>query len=106
MKKIRLHVNKIKNNFYAKIPTFIAEKINLSNGNDIEVSIFDNEDDNQVELWKEHIEDINQIIIEVKNDVHTMNMYNRIYVPEMYRFFLPNHKKEFILFTCNLIFFI
>ena len=28
-----------------------------------------------------------------------MNMYNRIYIPEKYRFFLPSKEKDFILIT-------
>jgi len=46
-----------------------------------------------------HPEDINEISFNVKDDVHTMNMYNRIYIPEKYRFFLPNQDQEFILLT-------
>ena len=99
MKKIRLNINKIKNTYYAKIPNFIIDKLNLDNGDDIDVYIYDKLIDNQIEMWNQHIEDINNIHITVKNDVHTINMYNRIYIPEKYRFFFPTFKQDFILIT-------
>ena len=99
MKKIRLNINKIKNTYYAKIPDFIIDKLNLDNGDDIDVYIYDKLIDNQIEMWNQHIEDINNIDISVKNDVHTINMYNRIYIPEKYRFFFPTFKQDFILIT-------
>ena len=73
--------------------------MNLGNGDDIDVYIYDKLIDNQIEMWNQHIEDINYIDISVKNDVHTINMYNRIYIPEKYRFFFPTFKQDFILIT-------
>lgn len=100
MKKIRLNITKIKNHFYAKIPDVISNNMNIANNDCIEVTIHnDSEQKSQVEMWDVHPEDINEIEFSVKEDVHTMNMYNRIYVPEKYRFFLPNHNQEFILLT-------
>jgi len=99
MKKIRLNINKIKNKYYARIPNYVVDTLDLNNGQDIDVYIYDEQIDNQVEMWNQHIEDIKSIIIDVKNDVHTINMYNRIYIPEKFRFFFPTYKQEFLLIT-------
>tara|TARA_Y100000590_G_scaffold17395_1_gene20846 strand:+ start:949 stop:1416 length:468 start_codon:yes stop_codon:yes gene_type:complete len=99
MKKIRVNISKIKNHFYAKIPDVIADKINLSNGQNIEISINTDNNDEQVEIWDIHPEDINSVVFSISEEVHTMNMYNRIYIPEKYRFFFPVKEKEFILIT-------
>ena len=99
MKKIRVKVSKIKNDFYIKIPEVVSEKINLDNGKDLEITIHGDLKENQVELWDVHPEDINKINLIVKEDVHTMNMYNRIYIPEKYRFFFPGINIDFIILT-------
>ena len=99
MKKIRVKVSKIKNDFYIKIPKVVSEKINLDNGKDLEITIHGDVKENQVELWDVHPEDINKISLIVKEDVHTMNMYNRIYIPEKYRFFFPGVNIDFIILT-------
>ena len=99
MKKIRLTVSRIKNHFYAKIPDVIADNLELSNGQNIEVSIHGNESEEQINLWNIHPEDITSIIFDIKEDVHTMNMYNRMYVPEKYRFFFPDQNQDFLLIT-------
>ena len=100
MKKIRLNITKIKNHYYAKIPDVISSNINIQNKDCIEVTIHNDFDkENQIEMWRVHPEDINEINFKVREDVHTMNMYNRIYIPEKYRFFLPNQDQEFILLT-------
>ena len=99
MKKIRVHITKIKNHLYAKIPDIVAQKLYISNGEDIEISIHDKENHEQVELWEQHPEDIDTINFAINEEVHTMNMYNRIYIPEKYRFFLPSKEKDFILIT-------
>ena len=99
MKKIRLKVSKIKNNFYMRIPSIVSDKLNLSNGEDLEITIHGQARENQVEIWDLHPEDINEINLTITEDVHTMNMYNRIYIPEKYRFFFPAVNKDFILTT-------
>ena len=99
MKKIRLKVLKIKNNFYMRIPSIISDKLNLSNGEDLEITIHGQARENQVEIWDLHPEDINEINLTITEDVHTMNMYNRIYIPEKYRFFFPAVNNDFILIT-------
>ena len=99
MKKIRLKVSKIKNNFYMRIPSIISDKLNLSNGEDLEITIHGQARENQVEIWDLHPEDINEINLTITEDVHTMNMYNRIYIPEKYRFFFPTVNNDFILTT-------
>ena len=40
---------------------------------------------------------INEVMFDITEEVHTMNMYNRIYIPEKYRFFFPGKDMEFIL---------
>jgi hypothetical protein len=99
MKKIRLKVSKIKNNFYMRIPSIISDKLNLSNGEDLEITFHGQPRENQVEIWDLHPEDINEINLTITEDVHTMNMYNRIYIPEKYRFFFPAVNNDFILTT-------
>ena len=100
MKKIRLNITKIKNHYYAKIPDVISNNINIQNKDCIEVTIHNDFDkENQIEMWSVPPEDINEINFKVTEDVHTMNMYNRIYVPEKYRFFLPELNHDFILIT-------
>ena len=99
MKKISVHISKIKNHFYAKIPDLLAEKMNLSNGHDLEITIHPTKNLDQVEMWSQHPEDISSIEFYINDEVHTMNMYNRIYIPEKYRFFIPHKDKDFILLT-------
>ena len=99
MKKIRVHISKIKNHFYAKIPDVLVDKMNISNGNDLEITIHPSDDLNQIEMWGQHPEDINSIQFNINDEVHTMNMYNRIYIPEKYRFFIPHKEADFILLT-------
>ena len=99
MKKIRLKVSKIKNNFYMRIPSIVSDKLNLSNGEDLEITIHGQAKEDQVEIWDLHPEDINEINLTITEDVHTMKMYNRIYIPENYRFFFPAVNKDFILTT-------
>ena len=99
MKKIRLKVSKIKNNFYMRIPSIVSDKLNLSNGEDLEITIHGQAKEDQVEIWDLHPEDINEINLTITEAVHTMNMYNRIYIPEKYRFFFPAVNNDFILTT-------
>ena len=99
MKKIRVTISKIRNSFYAKIPDIVAKNMKLSNQDKIEISIYKKTPDDQVEIWDIHPEDINSIKFPINEDVHTTNMYNRIYIPEKYRFFFPKQDKEFILVT-------
>ena len=99
MKKIRVNISKIKNHFYIKLPDMIAAKLNLSNGQNIEISLHNEIKDDQVEIWDVHPEDINSVSFFISEEVHTMNMYNRIYIPEQYRFFFPSKDVDFILIT-------
>jgi len=99
MKKIRVNISKIKNHFYIKLPDMIATKLNLSNGQNVEISLHNDIKDDQVEIWDVHPEDINSISFFISEEVHTMNMYNRIYIPEQYRFFFPSKDVDFILIT-------
>ena len=82
-----------------RIPSIVSDKLNLSNGEDLEITIHGQAKEDQVEIWDLHPEDINEINLIITEDVHTMNMYNRIYIPEKYRFFFPAVNKDFILTT-------
>jgi len=100
MKKIRVNIFKIKNHYYAKLPDIVAEQLQIDNGQDIDISIY-NKDNNeeQLEIWDIHPEDVDEITFPISHDVHTMNMYNRIYVPQEYRFFFPKKSRDFLLST-------
>ena len=97
MKKIRVNISKIKNHYYAKIPNIVAEQLGIESSEDIDIYKRDTEE--QLEIWDIHPEDVDEITFPIRHDVHTMNMYNRIYVPQEYRFFFPKKSKDFILIT-------
>jgi len=100
MKKIRVNISKIKNHYYAKIPDIVAKQLDLDNSHDIDISIYTHDKfEEQMEIWNIHPEDVDEITFPIKHDVHTMNMYNRIYVPQEYRFFFPKINKDFIIVT-------
>ena len=85
-----------------KIPDLIAQSLHLRAGEDIEISIHSEPVFAQGELWgdeTEKIEDINDIYLDISEDLHTLNMYNRIYVPEKFRFFFPPEEIDFFLDT-------
>ena len=80
----------------------IAQSLHLRNGEDIEISIHSEPTFAQGELWGDKIEkneEINDIHLDISEDLHTLNMYNRIYVPEKYRFFFPSEEIDFFLET-------
>ena len=53
---------------------------------------------NDSKLLEESINAANNFIkFNIGEEVHTMNMYNRIYIPENYRFFFPIEDNEFIM---------
>ncbi|MBI72169.1 MAG: hypothetical protein CMG61_01710 [Candidatus Marinimicrobia bacterium] len=99
MKKIKLNTVKIKNTYYLKVPDLVAEAYHLKNNDDLEVTFHSKSKKNQIELWDLHPEDLDYIEFDISNEVHTINMYNRIYIPERYRFFFPLNGKNFILIT-------
>ena len=99
MKKIRVHLTNIKNHIYAKLPDIIVESHNLKDGDDIEISIIDQQENHQEEFWSTHPEDLKEVVFNISEDIHTMNMYNRIYVPEKFRFFFPVNDIRFLLIT-------
>ena len=85
-----------------KIPDLIAKSLHLREGEDIEISIHSEPTFAQGELWgdgEEEINDINDIYLDISEDLHTLNMYNRIYVPEKFRFFFPPEDVDFCLGT-------
>ena len=45
------------------------------------ISIYKKDSDKQEKLWDIHPEDINSINFNISKEVHSMNMYNRIYIP-------------------------
>ena len=99
MKKIILNTVKIKDKYYLKIPDVVADAHHLKSNDDLEVTLHSKRSQDQVELWDLHPEDLDFIEFKISEEVHTINMYNRIYIPEKYRFFFPLDGKDFILIT-------
>ena len=102
MRLIHVKLEKIRNSLFVKIPDLIANSLHLRAGEDIEISIHSEPTFAQGELWDNKtndIEDINDIYLDISEDLHTLNMYNRIYVPERYRFFFPPADIDFLLVT-------
>ena len=82
-----------------KIPDLIVKSLHLKAGEDIEISIHSEPAFAQGDLWEDEPEEISQISLDISEDLHTLNMYNRVYIPEKYRFFFPPSGKDFILST-------
>ena len=102
MRLIHVKLEKIRNSLFVKIPKLIIESLHLKEGEDIEISIHSEPSFAQGELWgddPEEINDLHEIYLDISEDLHTLNMYNRIYVPEKYRFFLPSTDVDFFLLT-------
>ena len=102
MRLIHVKLEKIRNSLFVKIPDLISEALHLKEGEEIEISIHSEPSFAQGELWEdelEKIEDINEIYLSISEDLHTLNMYNRIYIPEKYRFFFPPANTDFYLIT-------
>ena len=102
MRLIHVKLEKIRNSLFVKIPDMIAKSLHLKAGEDIEISIHSEPAFAQGELWGDDtkdVEDINDIYLDISEDLHTLNMYNRIYVPERFRFFFPPEDIDFYLVT-------
>ena len=102
MRLIHVKLEKIRNHLFVKIPVLIAQSLHLKEGEDIEISIHSEPAFAQGELWgdePDELEDINDIYLDISEDLHTLNMYNRIYVPEKFRFFFPPTDADFFLIT-------
>ena len=102
MRLIHVKLEKIRNSLFVKIPDMIAKSLHLKAGEDIEISIHSEPAFAQGELWGDDtkdVEDINDIYLDISEDLHTLNMYNRIYVPERFRFFFPPEDIDFYLIT-------
>ena len=102
MRLIHVKLEKIRNKLFVKIPELIAEALHLKEGEEIEISIHSEPAFAQGELWgdePEEVDEIDDIYLDISEDLHTLNMYNRIYVPEKYRFFFPPADTDFFLVT-------
>jgi len=102
MRLIHVKLEKIRNSLFVKIPDLISEALHLKEGEEIEISIHSEPSFAQGELWEDELEkteDINEIHLSISEDLHTLNMYNRIYIPEKYRFFFPPANTDFYLIT-------
>ena len=102
MRLIHVKLEKMRNHLFVKIPDMIAEALHLKEGEEIEISIHSEPAFAQGELWEgepDEVEEINDISLDISEDLHTLNMYNRIYVPEKYRFFFPPADNDFFLVT-------
>ena len=102
MRLIHVKLEKIRNSLFVKIPDLITESLHLKEGEDIEISIHSEPAFAQGELWgdeSENLSEINDIYLDISEDLHTLNMYNRIYIPEKYRFFFPPTDINFNVIT-------
>ena len=102
MRLIHVKLEKMRNHLFVKIPDMIAEALHLKEGEEIEISIHSEPTFAQGDLWGDEpdkVEEINDISLDISEDLHTLNMYNRIYVPEKYRFFFPPADNDFFLVT-------
>ena len=102
MRLIHVKLEKIRNRLFVKIPDLISEALHLKEGEEIEISIHSEPSFAQGELWGDELEkaeDVNEIYLSISEDLHTLNMYNRIYIPEKYRFFFPPANTDFYLIT-------
>ena len=102
MRLIHVKLEKIRNSLFVKIPDLISGALHLKEGEEIEISIHSEPSFAQGELWEDELEkteDINEIYLSISEDLHTLNMYNRIYIPEKYRFFFPPANTDFYLIT-------
>ena len=102
MRLIHVKLEKIRNSLFVKIPDLIAKSLHLQDGDDIEIGIHSEPSFAQGELWEDSMdktEEINDIFLNISEDLHTLNMYNRIYIPEKYRFFFPPEDVNFFLIT-------
>ena len=102
MRLIHVKLEKIRNSLFVKIPDLISEALHLKEGEEIEISIHSEPSFAQGELWGDELEkkeDINEIYLSISEDLHTLNMYNRIYIPEKYRFFFPPANTDFYIIT-------
>ena len=102
MRLIHVKLEKIRNSLFVKIPKLISEALHLKEGEEIEISIHSEPSFAQGELWGDDLEkadDIDEIYLSISEDLHTLNMYNRIYIPEKYRFFFPPANTDFHLVT-------
>ena len=102
MRLIHVKLEKIRKSLFVKIPDMIAKSLHLKAGEDIEISIHSEPAFAQGELWGDktgEMEEINDIFLDISEDLHTLNMYNRIYIPEKYRFFFPPEDTNFFLVT-------
>ena len=99
MKKITLSTVQIKGKYYFRLPDIIVDSLKLSNEDKVELTIHNKKNQDQVDLWDVHPEDLSSIKFKISQEVHTLNMYNRIYIPERFRFFFPLHDKGFLLLT-------
>ena len=102
MRLIHVKLEKIRNSLFVKIPDLISEALHLKEGEEIEISIHSEPSFAQGELWEDELEkteDINEIYLSISEDLHTLNMYNRIYIPEKYRFLFPPADTDFYLIT-------
>jgi len=99
MKPIRVKIQKIRGSRFIRLPNLIADRYNLHDGDEIEIRISNRVSNRQAELWDRPIDDLNQIAVKLLRDGHSMNMYNRIYVPTDLRFFFPPKGIDFLLIT-------
>jgi len=99
IKFFRVRISKVKGYHYIRLPKIIVDRMNLSAGDEIEISICRDKTDSQTALWEQSPGGIRKIRFTIPDDTLTMNMYGRLYIPSEYRFFFPPSLRDFILET-------
>ena len=100
MRPFRVQIEKIKKHYYVRIPILVANLFKLKDKDELEISIHQDSRLVQEDLWlKDPQRDMEQIQFQVSMEGHSMNMYNRLYIPEKYRFFFPSSGTNCMLVT-------
>ncbi len=99
MKQFRVKLKKAGSGFMIRLPKLISDRFRFKDGDEIEISILATNPIEQGNLWESPPEEITQVSVHISKETHSLNMYNRIYIPVKLRFFYPPSGVDFILRT-------
>ncbi|NOZ07268.1 MAG: AbrB/MazE/SpoVT family DNA-binding domain-containing protein [FCB group bacterium] len=99
MKQFRVKLKKVGSGFMIRLPKMISDRFNFRDGDEIEISILAPVLSDQGDLWEKPPKEITEVSVTLSEDTHSLNMYNRIYIPAKLRFFFPPAGMDFILRT-------
>ncbi len=99
MKEFRVKLKKVGSGFMIRLPKMISDRFRFRDGDEIKISILAPVPSEQGDLWKKPPEEITSVSLTLSEDTHSLNMYNRIYIPAKLRFFFPPAGVDFILRT-------